>query len=100
MPRAGIGAVSVTPLIVLERLGLIPGVGAQIDAAVDQLRTAGPASWSARTMPAAVLARHIRRTMPFVYGGRSAGRGGGVALEGSVQREPEGARLGRTGCPS
>ena len=38
MPRAGIGAVAIPPLVVLERIGLFPGASAWIDAAVDQLR--------------------------------------------------------------
>lgn len=77
MPRAGIGAVTVPPLVVLERVGLFPGAMAWIDAAVDQLRRRrdeliGDAS------PAAALARRIGRQLPIVYGG--GGLGGVAAL--------------------
>lgn len=72
MPRAAIGAVSIPPLVVLERIGLFPGASGWIDEAVAQLRRrqaqlAGPSS------PAAALARSIDRTMPIVYGGGSIG---------------------------
>lgn len=68
MPRAGIGAVSIPPLVVLERMGLVEGITAEVasaaahlDRRADQLTSAGS--------PAAVLARRIGRTMPIVYGG-------------------------------
>jgi glucose/mannose-6-phosphate isomerase len=71
MPRAGIGAVAVPPLVVLERVGLLDGVSAEIAAAVAQLRR--------RRDDLAIadqLARRIGRTFPIVYGG---GALGGVA---------------------
>lgn len=75
MPRAAIAAVSVPPLVLLGRMGLLPGIDAQLDAAEAQLRRraaqlAGPDS------PARRLARRIGRTFPLVYG---AGPVGAVA---------------------
>ncbi len=74
MPRAGLGAVAVPPLIAFERMGLFPGASQWIDCAVVQLRArrdqlAGPGN------DAEVLARQIGRTIPLVYG---AGEVGGV----------------------
>jgi glucose/mannose-6-phosphate isomerase len=75
MPRAGLGAVAIPPLIAFERMGLFPGAGEWVAEAVSQLRTrrdqlAKPGN------PAEVLARHLGRTIPLVYG---AGAIGGVA---------------------
>lgn len=72
MPRAGLGAVAVPPLVVLERLQLFPGASSWIAAAVDQLRRrrdqlAGPGG------PAADLARRIGGQFPLVYGGGGLG---------------------------
>jgi glucose/mannose-6-phosphate isomerase len=72
MPRAGIGAVSVPPLVVLERMGIIDGATKQIDSAVAQLRRRA-AQLDRPDSPAATLARRIGRTMPIVYGGGLVG---------------------------
>ncbi len=72
MPRAGIGAVSVAPMVVLERLGLAAGISSQIDSAVEQLRRRLEAL-RAPGNPTEVLARHIGRTLPLVYGGGALG---------------------------
>jgi glucose/mannose-6-phosphate isomerase len=72
MPRAGIGAVSVPPMIVLEQLGLFPGATAWIDAAVAQLRSRRD-ELAADGGVAARLARRIGRTFPLVYGGGGVG---------------------------
>jgi glucose/mannose-6-phosphate isomerase len=74
-PRAGIGAMAIPPLVVLEEIGLFPGASEWIRLAVDQLRRrrdqlAGSAS------PAEALARRIGRTVPLVY---SAGAVGATA---------------------
>jgi glucose/mannose-6-phosphate isomerase len=72
MPRAGIGAVSIPPLVVLERMGLFPGAAQQVADAVtqlvgrrDELITDGG--------PAQQLAREIGRTIPVAYGGDAVG---------------------------
>ena len=90
MPRAGIGAVSVPLLVALERLGLIGDARTGIASAVDQLvkrpgRSSVPPAEAARD-----LARRIGRTLAIVYGGGRLGEVGGLAVEGPVQREPEG----------
>jgi glucose/mannose-6-phosphate isomerase len=68
MPRAGLGAVSVPPLIVLERLGMLSGISTKIAAAADHL-DARAQKLTAAQSPAADLARRIGRTLPIVYGG-------------------------------
>jgi glucose/mannose-6-phosphate isomerase len=77
MPRAGIGAVAVPPLVLLERVGLFPGATSWIDAAVAQLRRRRD-ELVAETNPAKDLARRIGRELPIVYGG--GGLGGAAAL--------------------
>jgi glucose/mannose-6-phosphate isomerase len=73
MPRAGIGAVSAPPMVVLEQMGLFPGASSWIGAAVEQLKkrrdeliTDGNA--------AQTLARRIGRTIPIIYGGAGIGQ--------------------------
>jgi len=77
MPRAGIGAVSIPPLVVLERLGLFPGATSWIDAAVAQLRKRRDELVTGSN-PARDLARRIGRELPIVYGG--GGLGAAAAL--------------------
>ena len=72
MPRAGIGAVAIPPLVILERIGLFPGASAWIDAAVDQLRRRRD-QLVADANPADRLARHLGRLMPIIYGGGGVG---------------------------
>lgn len=72
MPRAGIGAVAVPPLVILERMGLFPGASSWIAAAVDQLRVRRD-QLVADGNPADRLARRIGRLMPIVYGGGGVG---------------------------
>ncbi len=72
MPRAGIGAVAIPPLVVLERMGLFPGASSWIAAAVDQLRLRRD-QLVADGNPADRLARHIGRLMPIIYGGGGVG---------------------------
>jgi len=82
MPRAGLGAVAIPPLVLLERIGLFPGASAWIAAAVDQLRRrrdqlAGDDDAASR------LARQIGRQTPIIYGG--GGIGGVAALRWKTQ---------------
>jgi glucose/mannose-6-phosphate isomerase len=72
MPRAGIGAVSIPALVMLERLGMFPGASAWIDEAAVQLRRRavtldGPAS------EASVITQRIGRSFPLAYGGGGIG---------------------------
>ena len=72
MPRAGIGALSIPPLVVLERVGLFPGATEYVADAVDQLKRRRD-KLIVDGGPAQRLAREIGRTMPVVYGGDDIG---------------------------
>jgi len=72
MPRAGIGALGIPPLLVLDRLGFLPGAGAQIASAVDQLKRRRDALLLPNSA-ATALARRIGRTLPVVYAGGNLG---------------------------
>ncbi|HVN50137.1 MAG TPA: bifunctional phosphoglucose/phosphomannose isomerase [Acidimicrobiales bacterium] len=82
MPRAGLGAVAIPPLVLLERIGLFPGASAWIEAAVEQLRRRRDQLAGEHNL-AADLARHIGRQIPIVYGG--GGVGGVAALRWKTQ---------------
>ncbi|CAN5417348.1 hypothetical protein BH18ACT1_BH18ACT1_15310 [soil metagenome] len=71
-PRAGIGALAVPPLIVLEEIGLFPLAGRFVDLAVDQLTRRRDALFG-EGAPATDLARRIGRTVPLVVGGGALG---------------------------
>lgn len=73
VPRTGIGAVSIPPMVIAERLGMFPGGRHWIDQAVEQLgrrRT----ELAAPGNPAEALARRLGRQLPVIYGGGSLGR--------------------------
>jgi glucose/mannose-6-phosphate isomerase len=72
MPRAGVGSVSVPPLVILERVGLFPGASEYIADAVDQLRRRRD-TLIVDGGPAQRIAREIGRTMPIAYGGDALG---------------------------
>jgi glucose/mannose-6-phosphate isomerase len=67
MPRAGIGALVVPLLAVLEDIGLVPDARALLPPTLDQLRRRRDRLDRADN-EAAQLARAIGRTMPLVYG--------------------------------
>ncbi len=72
MPRAGIGAVSVPLLVMLERIGLFPGASMWISEAVTQLeRRASQLDNSSNI--ATELARNIGRCFPLAYGAGGIG---------------------------
>lgn len=77
MPRAGIGAVGIPPLVVLDRMGFFPGADSWIESAIEQLRRRRD-ELIADGNPADRLARRIGRELPLVYGG--AGLGGLAAM--------------------
>ncbi len=72
MPRAGLGAVAIPPLVILESIGLFPGASAWIAAAVAQLRRRRDQLVSDAN-PAEALARRIGRQTPIIYGGGGVG---------------------------
>ncbi|MBV8979327.1 MAG: bifunctional phosphoglucose/phosphomannose isomerase [Acidimicrobiia bacterium] len=71
-PRAGVGALAVPPLIVLEQVGLFPGARKWVDEAVRRL-TARRDELQADDSIVAELARQIGRTIPLIYGGGPIG---------------------------
>jgi len=72
MPRAGLGALAIPPLIALERMGLFSGAHDWVACAVDQLKRRRD-ELTAEKSPAAELARRIGRTLPIIYGASAAG---------------------------
>ena len=81
-PRAAIGAMSIPPLVLLGRLGLVEDQRSRIEATVEQLarrrdRLVGAGS------PAQAVARRIGRTFPLVHG--SPGLGGVAAQRWKCQ---------------
>ncbi len=72
MPRAGVGAVSIPPLLVLERVGLFPGASQYVADAVDQLRRRRD-KLIVDGNAAQELAEVIGRTVPIAYGGDAIG---------------------------
>jgi glucose/mannose-6-phosphate isomerase len=72
VPRAAIAAVSVVPLVVLSRLGLLPDLDADLDATIAQLQRRVAQMHDTRC-PARELARRLGRTIPLVYGAGALG---------------------------
>src|SRR5690606_18398347 len=72
MPRAGVGNVSIPALLVLERVGLLPGASEQVAAAIDQLKRRRDKLIQDGSS-AHRAAATIGRTMPIAYGGEALG---------------------------
>jgi len=71
-PRAGLGALAIPPLVVLEEIGLFHGASHWIELAIDQVTTRR----DRLTRPgnaAEDLARRIGRQIPLIYGGGGLG---------------------------
>lgn len=77
MPRAGIGAVAIPPLVVLDRMGFFPGADSWIASAVEQLKRRRD-ELVVDGNSADKLARRIGRELPIIYGG--SGLGGLAAM--------------------
>lgn len=76
MPRAAVGAISVAPLVALERAGLLSGIADWVDAAVAQLRTrrdAAGAGADADSLEGIVSAVGNGEMTPVFYGGGALG---------------------------
>lgn len=71
MPRAGIGAVGIPPLLVLERVGLFPGATSWIEAAVHQLKVRRDELLEGGV--ARTVAEAVAGTVPIFYGGGGLG---------------------------
>jgi glucose/mannose-6-phosphate isomerase len=74
-PRAGLGAMAIPPLVVLEEIGLFAGATEWIELAVAQLRRRRDSLLRPDNL-AVTLARKIGRTIPLIHG---AGAVGGTA---------------------
>ncbi len=71
-PRAGLGALAIPALVVLEEVGLFPGAQQWIDFAVEQLRRRRDLLVGDGLLGRALAAR-IGRTLPIFYGGGQVG---------------------------
>jgi glucose/mannose-6-phosphate isomerase len=71
-PRAGVGALAIPPLVVLEDIGLFPGARQWVAEAVRSL-AARRDEINGGAPLVADLARAIGRTIPLIYGGGSIG---------------------------
>jgi len=71
-PRAGLGAMAIPPLVVLEEIGLFPGARQWIAQAVTQLKRRRD-QLTGGSSPAARLAERIGRTIPLVYSSGAVG---------------------------
>jgi glucose/mannose-6-phosphate isomerase len=88
MPRAGLAAMAIPMLAVLEDVGLFPGARSWIDLAVAQLR----ARHTQLTKPenaARDLARRIGRTMPIIYGGQGLGSVAALRWKNQMNENPK-----------
>jgi glucose/mannose-6-phosphate isomerase len=81
MPRAGIAAVAVPPLLVLEQLGLLAGASAQMERRRAELE--------ADLTPVTKVARRIGRTLPIVYGGGALGEAAAWRWKGQFNENPK-----------
>jgi glucose/mannose-6-phosphate isomerase len=72
MPRAGLGALAVPPLLLLEAVGLFPGGRSWVAAAVDQLERRRD-QLIIEGNPAQRLAHRLGRAFPLIYGGGGLG---------------------------
>ena len=73
VPRAALGALCAAPLVVLDRLGFLPGLEPALDHAVRQLHRRRD-ELDAPKGVVRVLARRIGRSIPLVTGGGPPGR--------------------------
>ncbi len=88
MPRAAIAAVSVPPLLVMERLGLLQGIPSHLDAAIDQVARR-VAEFDADDGLVRRLARRIGRTVPLVYGAGALGEVAAWRWKGQFNENPK-----------
>ena len=73
MPRAAVGAISVAPLVALERAGLLSGIAGWVGAAAAQLRRRRGASAAADSLERIVSAVGNGEMTPVFYGGGALG---------------------------
>jgi glucose/mannose-6-phosphate isomerase len=95
MPRAGIGAISVPPLLVLEHMGLFPGARAYVDGVVTQLKRRRD-QLAAGKGDAQRVARAIGRTIPIAYGGGDVGEVAARRLKAQVNENAKAPAFANT----
>jgi glucose/mannose-6-phosphate isomerase len=88
MPRAGLAAMTIPLLAVLEDCGLFPGARSWILHTVAQLN-ARRAQLTKPENPARELARRIGRTMPIVYGGQRLGAVAALRWKNQMNENPK-----------
>ncbi|MBA3653112.1 MAG: SIS domain-containing protein [Actinobacteria bacterium] len=76
MPRVGLGAMAIPPLVVLEEIGLFAGATEWIELAVAQLRRRRDSLLRPNNL-AIELARRLGRTIPLIHGGGAVGQTAG-----------------------
>jgi glucose/mannose-6-phosphate isomerase len=86
-PRAGLGAMAIPPMIVLEEMGLFPGAQVWVDEAVEQLRKRRDAMTGEKS-PARELAQRIGRTIPLLYGGGALGEAAAKRWKADINENP------------
>jgi glucose/mannose-6-phosphate isomerase len=91
-PRAAFGALVVGPLVVLGRVGLLPGVGPAVDDAVSQLqwrRDRIVSQMGSTADEPATLARRIGRTVPLIHGGSALGAVAALRWKCQINENPK-----------
>ena len=99
-PRAGLGALAVPPLVVLEQIGLFPGASGVGRRRGRAAHASGATALVAGDAAAAARPARSARTIPLIYGGGAARRRGRLPVEGPGQRERQGAGVHRHATPS
>jgi len=87
-PRAGIGAMTIPTLLVLEQVGLFPGASGWIDLAVEQLKVRRD-ELAKDDNGARDMARRIGRTLPLVYGGGGLGAAAALRWKNEMNENPK-----------
>jgi glucose/mannose-6-phosphate isomerase len=82
-PRAGLGAMAIPTLSVLEQIGLFPGAGGWINLAVEQLRRRRDELTKDKN-GARELARRLGRTIPLIYGGQGLGHAAAMRWKNEI----------------
>jgi glucose/mannose-6-phosphate isomerase len=92
-PRAGIGAIAIPPLLVLESVGLFPGARQWIDSAVQQLRRRRDQLVGDKSL-AVDLAKRIGGTLPLVHSSAALGQAAVTRWKGEINENAKCPALG------
>lgn len=83
MPRAGLGAMAVPVMVVLEKLGFFPGATEWLKDSVTSLRARREELMSDKS-EASELALKVGRTFPIIYGGGGLGATAALRMKAQV----------------